>query len=85
MSLFRAAGALKENGGIRAEFVDHLPASTTRSARHSLIIGDGNRLDFDFGPEVGDSREDRGAFGAVRHPVGRVLHVASRIDLAVRE
>jgi len=85
VSLFWAAGAVKENGRIRAELVDYLAASTTGRAGHSSIIRDRNRLDFDFGSEFSDCREDRRPFGTVGHTVRRVLHVTTRIDFAVGE
>jgi hypothetical protein len=42
-------------------------------------------LDFDFGSEFSDCREDRRPFGTVGHTVRRVLHVTTRIDFAVGE
>ena len=82
MRLFLAIRALEEHNGIRAEFVDDLPASPTGRAGHAMIIDDGDGADFYFWSEFRDRGKDGCALGTIRHAVGSVFHVASREQFA---
>ena len=83
MGLLRTIGTLKEDDRIRTEFVDHLPASTARRAGYAMIIGDRHGLDLDFRTQLGNGREDRRAFRAVRHSVRSILDVAAAENLSI--
>src|SRR5208282_2190547 len=76
---------LKENGGVRAEFVNYLPASSAGRTRDSVVVGDGDGANLDLGAQRGYRRENRGTFGAVGHAVRSVLDIAAGENLAVGE
>lgn len=85
MRLFRPVGPWEEDRRIGAEFINDLTARTARRTGHAVVVGHSHRANLDLRPKLRDRRENRRAFGAVGHSVGRVLHVAAREDFAVRE
>ena len=81
MSLPGAACALEKDGGIGSEFVDHLAARPTWRTGHALVIRNRQRLNFNCGTEICDSRENGCPLGAIGHAVGRILHIAAGVNL----
>ena len=85
MRLLGAVCALEKDGGVGAEFVNDLAACPARRAGDAVIVGNGDRLNFDLGSELRDRGKDCSALGAVGHAIGSVFHVASGKYFAVRE
>ena len=85
MGLLGSASPLKENSGIRAEFVDHLPARAAWRAGDSVVVGNGNGANLNLRAELSDCGKNCGPFGAVSHAVRCVLDIAAGKDLAVAE
>ena len=83
MGLLGAVRALKEDGGIRAELVDHLPTGTAWRTRQASIVGHRDRLNFNLRSQFGYGGEDRRALGAVGQAVRSVFHIATGKDSAV--
>ena len=75
---------LVEDDGARPEFVNDLAACAAGRAWNPMIVGNGDGENLEFGPELGDSRKDRGTLSAVGHSVGRIFDVTSYEDLAFR-
>jgi len=85
VSLFGTFRPLKENGCVRAEFVNYLTTCATGRTGDTVIVDDRDGADLDFRPKLCDRRKYCGALGAIRHPVGSVLHVATGENFPIRE
>src|SRR5262245_20933074 len=77
--------ALKEHGGVGAELINDLPTRATGRTGHAAVVRQGNSLDLDGGTEFGNGGEDRRTLGAVGHAVRRILDVAAREYLSIRQ
>jgi len=84
MVLLPTFRALKKDGRVRTELINHLAASSARGAWHSLVIHYRDGADVQARARLSYGREDRGALGTVRQSVGRVLHVAAGEDFSLR-
>jgi hypothetical protein len=78
VGLLLAFCALEEDGCVGTKFVDDLPTGSAGRAGYSVIVDDRDRGHFELWTQLGDSGKNGGALGAVRHPVGSVLHVAAQ-------
>ena len=83
MRLLGSGGALEKDDGIRPKLKDHLPAGPARRTCNSMIVRNRNRSNLDPGAGLGDSGEDCGPLGAIRHSIGSVLDIATRKYLSV--
>jgi|SRR6266700_2532637 len=50
-----------------------------------MIVGDGYRLNLDPRTQLSDRCENRGSLSAVGHSVGRILHITTGKDFAIRQ
>jgi hypothetical protein len=64
------------------ELVQDLPASATREAGYGIGADDGDELYLAVVHVGGDHPGDSVALGADREPVGGILDVAARVDIA---
>jgi len=85
MSLLWPLSASKEDDGIGTEFVNDLTACAARRTGHALIVYYGDSTNLNLWTKLRHSRENRRALGAIGHSVGRVLHIATRKDFAIRK
>src|ERR1700739_1583951 len=83
VALLRTLIALIEDDGIGAELVNHLTASTTRRAGHSLRVRHRDSHNLELGPFCGDGGENCRALGAIGHSIRSILDVAADKDVAL--
>ena len=85
MSLPRSAGSLKEDSGVRPEFVDHLTAGAAGRTRDALVVDYRDRADLNLGSKLRDRGKNRRALGTIGHSVRRILHITTSENFPVRE
>ncbi len=83
MRLPGSVRALKENHGVRAEFVDDLPAGPAGRASNTVIIGHGDGANLDLRSQLRNRGKNCGAFCAVRHAIGSIFDVAAAENLSI--